>query len=129
MKTKPYNPKAILIFLFYVQFLINFIDEYQLMQHPFFKQKLKNLLKGFADALLEQMNRFVLGDMIKPVTIGDEALDATHHGLLELEEYFRVAFQLAELSEDKQAAFEADYHELIKKHQLTKSLEEVTVNK
>ena len=124
------KPNSILIFLFYVQFLINFIDENGLHKHPFFRQKLKHTLKVFTEALEEQMNLYVYGTATKPVDMMPmECLDNTHKGVMELEEHFRIAFQLGEIAEEAQSAFLADYNELIKKHGLTKSLEELTVNR
>lgn len=106
------------------------MDEKKLNNHPFVKQKTKNALKNLFEAFEEQMNRFVYGDATTQnfEKMSLDAFEAIQNGLLELEEFFRVAFQLAELPEGQQKAFQGDYAALMKKYSLEKSLEEIFNN-
>ncbi|MBA4852048.1 hypothetical protein [Emticicia sp. BO119] len=123
------SDEAMLVLNFYIQHIIIFIEEYNLWYHKGFKQLPKNFIRNFCNALESQINDFC-NPLNKPKdTLSIEELEQLHAGTIEIGQYFEMHFNLAQKPEAVQDSFVEEYNALLKKYQLTKSLEEVMISK
>jgi len=109
----------ILIFHFHCQFLINFIQEHNLLNNPMVKRRLKSSLETTYSLLTEQMNIYVKGDALhKQQEFTNDVMHNTQQGVLSIEEYFNVLFNLAEIPKEQQESFQIEFEDLVKKYKL-----------
>lgn len=109
----------IIILHFHCQFLINFIDEHNLCKHPMVKRRLKQSLEKTLNLLSEQMNIYVKGNALhKQQEFTNDVMHNTQQGVLAIEEYFNILFNLAEVSKEVQTSFQAEFENLTTKYKL-----------
>lgn len=90
------------IFHFFCQFLLNFIDDKKIKSSWMFKQKTKNALKTFYEALEEQMVVWLRGDIKRELDgFNSEILRETNQGVMAIEEYFNILFALPHLKPEE----------------------------
>ena len=101
--------KEIQIFHFICQFLLNYMDDKNVKSSWLFKQKTKQALSTFYEALENQMNVFIKGDTKRELeAFNKESLHNTNQGVLAIGEYFNVLFALPSLKQDKLNEFQKD---------------------
>lgn len=109
----------ILIFHFHCQFMINFIQEHNLLNNPMVKRRLKSSLETTFNLLTEQMNIYVKGDALhKQQEFTNDVMHNTQQGVLSIEKYFDILFNLAEVPEEQQKSFQSKFDALVKKNKL-----------
>lgn len=123
------SDEAMLVLNFYIQHIIIFIEEYNLWYHKGFKQLPKNFIRNFGNALESQINDFC-NPLNKPKDLlSSEEFEQLHAGTIELSNFFSMQFNLSQKPQAVQDSFVEEYNALLKKYQLTKSLEEVMIKR
>lgn len=99
------------------------MDDKKVKYHWLFKQKTKQSLSTFYDALVAQVETYIKGDEKRQLgEFNNEMLHNMNQGVLAMGEYFNIMFALPRLSKEEFQQFEKEYYELLKKYKLDKEV-------